>query len=168
MNTKKKGTGKPPRSSQAGKVSARQDKPVQIHEEVIAIEEAIPTVSDPFDVPEDSPMSNAPRPKRLPWSYSLLREVDGQTMEDIIVEAGTKIAIEGTLERLGYLYVVQVGDDKSVEVLFPPSGGPRRARPGVNLRLPSGSGWIVTTKKGKLRTITSAQPLTEAQLAALV
>jgi hypothetical protein len=164
--TKKKGTGKTPRASQPGKAGARQDKPVV--EQEIAIEEMIPTLPDPFDVPEDSPMSLAPRPRRLAWSYSLLREIDSQSMEDLDVEPGTKIAIEGTLERLGYLYVVQVGDDKSIEILFPPTGGPRRARPGMHIRLPSGTGWIVTTKKGKLRTLTSSQPLTDAQIAALV
>lgn len=164
--TKKKSPGKTPRASQSGKVGARQDKPVI--EEMIAIEEAIPTIPDPFDVPEDSPMSLQPRPRRLSWSYSLLREVDSQTMEDLDVEPGTKIAIEGSLERLGYLYVVQVGDDKSIEILFPPAGGPRRARPGIHIRLPGGTGWIVTTKKGKLRTITSSQPLTDAQIASLL
>lgn len=167
--TKKKGTGKTPRASQAGKAGPRQDKPaIEAIEQSIAIEEILPTLPDPFDVPEDSPMSLAPRPRRLAWSYSLLRDVDSQTMENLDVEPGTKIAIEGTLDRLGYLYVVQVGEDKSIEILFPPAGGPRRARPGMHIRLPSGTGWIVTTKKGKLRTITSSQPLTDAQIAALV
>jgi hypothetical protein len=158
--TKKKSAAKIQRTSQPGKPLARQDKPV--------IEELQQPALDPFDVPEESPISMAPRLKKLSWSYSLLREVDGQTMEDLHVEAGTKIAIEGTLERLGYLYVVQIGDDKSIEILFPPTGGPRRARPGMNIRLPGGTGWIVTTKRGKLRTVTSAQPLSEAEITSLV
>jgi hypothetical protein len=159
--TKKKSAGKPPRVSQFGKVGARQDKP--------AIEEIIPTLPDPFDIIDDpAPMSLAPRPRLLSWSYSLLREVDSSSMEDLAVEPGTKIAIEGVLERLGYLYVVQVGEDKSMEILFPPNGGSRRARPGTHIRLPGGTGWIVTTKKGKLRTITSPQPLSDAEIKALV
>jgi len=158
--TKKKSAGKTPRGSQAGKPVVRQDQPV--------IEEIIPTLPDPFDVVDESPLSLAPRPRRLAWSYSLLREVDSHAMENLDVEAGTKISIEGMLERLGYLYVVQVGDDKSVEILFPPNGGSRRARPGTHIRLPSGTGWLVTTKKGKLRTITSSAPLTDAEIAALV
>lgn len=162
--TKKKSAGKTPRASQSGKAGARQDKPV-----IEVIEEIIPTLPDPFDVADEpAPLSLAPRPRRLAWSYSLLREVDSQAMEDLVVEAGTKIGIEGMLERLGYLYVVQVGEDKSIEILFPPNGGPRRARPGTHIRLPSGTGWIVTTKKGKLRTITSSQPLSDAEIAALV
>jgi hypothetical protein len=163
--TKKKSAPKIQRPSQpgtTGKTLARPDKPV------IEELELKPAVLDPFDVPDEPPISMAPRVKKLAWSYSLLREVDHQAIEDLHVEAGTKIAIEGTLERLGYLYVVQIGDDKSIEILFPPSGGPRRARPGMNIRLPSGTGWIVTTKKGKLRTVTSAQPLSEAELAALI
>ena len=155
--TKKKPAGKIPRASQPGKVVARQDKPV-----IAEVELASP---DPFDIVDDPPMSLAPRPRKLAWSYSVLREVNCTDMEDLYVEAGTKIAIEGSLERLGYLYVIQIAEDKSMEVLFPPSGGPRRARPGMHIRLPSGTGWIVTTKKGKLRTITSSQPLSDEQLA---
>ncbi len=172
--TKKKSAAKNQRTSQPGKTLAqpgqtlaqpgqtlaRQDQPI--------IEDLEQPLTDPFDVPEETPISMAPRLRKLAWSYSLLREVDSQAMEDLQVEAGTKIAIEGTLERLGYLYVVQIGDDKSIEILFPPNGGPRRARPGMNIRLPSGTGWIVTTKKGKLRTITSAQPLSEAEITTLV
>lgn len=164
---KKKSAAKIQRTSQPGKTLAqpgqtlaRQDQPV--------IEDLEQPLNDPFDVPEETPISMAPRLRKLAWSYSLLREVDSQAMEDLQVEAGTKIAIEGTLERLGYLYVVQIGDDKSIEILFPPNGGPRRARPGMNIRLPSGTGWIVTTKRGKLRTITSAQPLSEAEITTLV
>ena len=167
----KKGSGKVARASQPPPpgTGARQDKPVI--EDKPATDEATEldlTATDPFDVAEDIPASLAPRPRKLAWSYSLLREVDSQSMDDLLVEPGTKIAIEGTLERLGYLYVVQVGDDKSIEILFPPNGGPRRARPGMHIRLPGGTGWIVTTKKGKLRTITSSQPLSEADIAALV
>jgi hypothetical protein len=127
----------------------------------------IPTLPDIIEAAEDPPVSLVPRPRRLSWSYSLLSEVDGKAMEDIVVNPGTKIAIEGVLERLGYLYVVQIGDDKSVEVLFPPKGGSRRARPGTPIRLPSGTGWIVATKKGKLRTVTSTLPLTDADIAAI-
>jgi len=167
---KKKVLGKPPRASQPPpRAGARPDKPV-IEDKPVADEatELDLTAPDPFDVTEDVPASLAPRPRKLAWSYSLLREVDSQSMDDLLVEPGTKIAIEGSLERLGYLYVVQVGDDKSIEILFPPNGGPRRARPGMHIRLPGGTGWIVTTKKGKLRTITSSQPLSEADIAALV
>jgi len=156
--TKKKTAGKIPRTSQPGKGVARQDKPV--------IAEVEPALADPFDIVDDPPMSLAPRPRKLAWSYSVLREVSCTDIDDLYVDAGTKIAIEGTLDRLGYLYVIQIGEDNSMEVLFPPSGGPRRARPGMHIRLPSGTGWIVTTKKGKLRTITSSQPLSEEQLAA--
>ncbi len=159
--TKKKSAGKIPRAGQAPKAAVRQDEPV--------IEEFIPTLPDPFEIiDEHAPTSAAPRPRKLAWSYSLLREVDAQAMEDLVVEAGTRIGIEGMLDRLGYLYVVQVGDDKSIEILFPPNGGPRRARPGTHIRLPGGTGWLITTKKGKLRTITSSQPLTDAEIAALV
>jgi hypothetical protein len=159
--TKKKSAAKIPRASHAIQPAASQDEPV--------IEEFIPTLPDPFDiVDEQVPASLAPPPRRVAWSYSLLHEVDAQAMEDLVVEAGTKIGIEGMLERLGYLYVVQVGEDKSIEILFPPNGGSRRARPGTHIRLPSGTGWLVTTKKGKLRTITSSQPLTDAEIAALV
>jgi hypothetical protein len=159
--TKKKSAGKTPRVSQFGKTAVEQDKP--------AIEEIIPTLPDPFDLADEpAPMSLTARPRLLSWSYSLMREVDGHAMEGLAVEAGTKIAIEGMLERLGYLYVVQVGEDKSIEILFPPNGGSRRARPGTHIRLPSGTGWIVTTKKGKLRTITSSHPLSDAEIAALV
>jgi hypothetical protein len=155
--TKKKSAGKIPRASQTGKSLARQDKPV-----IEEIESALP---DPFDIVDDPPMSMAPRPRKLAWSYSVVREVDSNEMDELYVEAGTKISIEGSLERLGYLYVIQIGEDNSMEILFPPSGGPRRARPGIHIRLPSGTGWIVTTKKGKLRTITSSQPLSDEQLA---
>lgn len=161
---KKKPLGKTLRASQPGKSGVRQDKPV-----IIEAEEETLETADPFDVADEvPPISMAPRPRLLAWSYSLLRDVDSATMEDLFVEAGTKIAIEGSLERLGYLYVVQVGEDKSIEILFPPNGGSRRARPGMHLRVPTGTGWIVTTKKGKLRTITSAQPLSEAEIAALL
>lgn len=160
VTKKKSGAGKAPRSSQPSKLIARPDKPV--------IEEVEESVADPFDVAEDAPPSIGPRAKKLAWSYSLLREINGNESEDLNVEPGTKIAIEGTLERLGYLYVVQIGDDKSIEILFPPGGQHRRARPNVPVRLPTGSGWLLTTKKGKLRTITSPQPLTEAEIAALV
>lgn len=165
--TKKKSAGKVPRTNYAGKAAAVAAEPAPQEEPVI--EEFIPTVSDPFDVSDEhAPISMAPHPKRLAWSYSLLHEVDAQVMEDLVVEAGTKIGIEGMLERLGYLYVVQVGEDKSIEILFPPNGGSRRARPGTHIRLPSGTGWLTTTKKGKLRTITSSQPLSDAEIAALV
>lgn len=161
---KKKPLGKQLRASQPGKAVVRQDKPV-----IVEAEEETLDGPDPFDVADEvPPVSLAPRPRMLAWSYSLLREVDSTTMEDLFVEAGTKISIEGSLERLGYLYVVQIGEDKSIEVLFPPNGGSRRARPGMHLRVPSGTGWILTTKKGKLRTITSVLPLTEAEIAALV
>jgi hypothetical protein len=156
--TKKKSAGKAPRASQPSKGAARQDKPV--------ITDLETTLPDPFDIVDEPPMSLAPRPRKLAWSYSVLREIDSSGMDDLFVEAGTKIAIEGILERLGYLYVIQIGEDKSIEVLFPSTGGPRRARPGVHVRLPSGTGWIVTTKRGKLRTITSSRPLSEADLAA--
>ena len=162
-STKKRTTAKIPRTSQPGKAVLRQDKPA-----VDADAQLDTSASDPFDVVDDAPMSMGPRPKKLAWSYSILREVDAQTMDDLVVETGTKVAIEGSLDRLGFLYVVQIGDDKSMEILFPPAGGPRRARPGVHIRLPSGSGWIVTTKKGKLRTITSAKPLSDAEIAALI
>ncbi|HRI64081.1 MAG TPA: hypothetical protein PK156_07580 [Polyangium sp.] len=165
--TKKKSAAKNQRTSQPGKTLAQPGQTLARQNQPI-IEDLEQPLTDPFDVPEETPISMAPRLKKLAWSYSLLREVDSQAMEDLQVEAGTKIAIEGTLERLGYLYVVQIGDDKSIEILFPPSGGPRRARPGMNIRLPSGTGWIVTTKKGKLRTITSAQPLSEAEITTLV
>lgn len=158
--TKKKSAGKAPRGSQPHAAAARQDKPTAA--------QAVRKALDAVEVIEEPPMSLMPRPRRLSWSYSLLSEVDGKTMDDLVVDAGTKIAIEGMLDRLGYLYVVQIGDDKSVEVLFPPNGGSRRARPGMHVRLPSGTGWIVTTKKGKLRTITSSHPLTDAELAAIV
>ncbi len=161
-STKKRTTAKIPRTSQPGKAASRQDKPAV---EEVAIETS---AIDPFDVADDAPISLAPRPKKLAWNYSILREIDAKTMDDLVVEAGTKVAIEGSLDKLGYLYVVQIGDDRSIEILFPPAGGPRRARPGVPIRLPSGSGWIVTTKKGKLRTITSVQPLSDAEIAALL
>jgi|GEM_PF-3955218 len=156
----KKSAGKAPRASQPHGAGARQDKPI--------VDGSVRKAFEMIEVVEEPPMSLMPRPRRLSWSYSLLSELDGKTMDDLVVEAGTKIAIEGTLDRLGYLYVVQIGDDHSVEVLFPPHGGSRRARPGTHIRLPSGTGWIVTTKKGKLRTITSPQPLTDAEIAAMV
>ena len=44
---------------------------------------------------------------------------------------------------------------------YPPKGGARRMRPGTRTRIPGGSGWIVTTKKGKIRTIASSAPITD-------
>ena len=162
--TKKKSAKSAAKTPRASKAGVRRDKPV-----IEVMEEILPQMQDPFDVADEPPpISLAPRPRRLAWSYSLLREVDSRSIEDLDVEAGTKIAIEGMLERLGYLYVVQVGEDKSIEILFPPNGGSRRARPGTHIRLPSGTGWIVTTKKGKLRTITSSQPLSDADIAGIV
>ncbi len=157
--TKKKSASKAARPSQPHGAGVRQDK--------LAADYDARGSSEMVDLIEEAPMSMAPRPRRLSWGYSLLSEVDGLAMEDMVVVAGTKVAIEGTLDRLGYVYVVQIGEDKSVEVLFPPNGGSRRARPGTHVRLPSGTGWIVTTKNGKLRTITSPSPLTEEQIAAL-
>jgi hypothetical protein len=119
-------------------------------------------------IDEPPPSISTPPIRRLTWGYALLSELGDDAMQSIVVEAGTKVAVEGNLERLAYVYVVQIGaDDRSVEVLYPPAGGSRRMRPGARMRIPSGTGWIVTTKKGRLRTIASTYPLTEEQIAAL-
>lgn len=119
-------------------------------------------------IDEPPPSLSTPPIRRLAWGYALLSELGDDAMQNLVVDAGTKVAIEGNLERLAYVYVVQVGeDDRSVEVLYPPAGGSRRMRPGARMRIPAGTGWIVTTKKGRLRTIASTYPLTEEQIAAL-
>jgi len=119
-------------------------------------------------IDEPPPSLSTPPIRRLAWGYALLSEFGDEAMQSLVVEAGTKVAIEGNLERLAYVYVVQIGaDDRSVEVLYPPAGGSRRMRPGARMRIPAGTGWIVTTKKGRLRTIASTYPLTEEQIAAL-
>jgi hypothetical protein len=78
------------------------------------------------------------------------------------------VAIEGQLERLAFVYVVQVAGDKAVEVLYPPGGAARRMRPGARVRIPAGTGWLITTRRGKLRVIAAAKPLSAGELAAIV
>lgn len=117
---------------------------------------------------EPPPSLSTPPVRGLAWGYSLVTELGDDTMTNYVVEAGTKVAVEGDLERLAYVYVVQISaDDRSVEVLYPPAGGARRMRPGTRIRIPAGTGWVVTTKKGRLRTIASTYPLTDEQIAAL-
>lgn len=119
----------------------------------------------PVEVIDEPPPSLLGRPfRRLAWGYALLSEMGDEAMNEFEVEAGTKVAIEGELDRLAYVYVVQIAaDDRSVEILYPPKGGARRMRPGARMRIPGGSGWIVTTKKGKIRTIASSAPITNVQ-----
>ncbi|MDI3290200.1 DUF4384 domain-containing protein [Polyangium sp. 15x6] len=115
----------------------------------------------PVEIIDEPPPSLTGRPfRRLAWGYALLSEMRDEAMNEFNVEAGTKVAIEGELDRLAYVYVVQIAaDDRSVEILYPPKGGARRMRPGTKTRIPGGSGWIVTTKKGKIRTIASSTPI---------
>lgn len=115
----------------------------------------------PVEIIDEPPPSLTGRPfRRLAWGYALLSEMRDEAMNEFNVEAGTKVAIEGELDRLAYVYVVQIAaEDRSVEILYPPKGGARRMRPGTKMRIPGGSGWIVTTKKGKIRTIASSTPI---------
>ncbi|MDI1433230.1 DUF4384 domain-containing protein [Polyangium sorediatum] len=117
----------------------------------------------PVELIDEPPPSLMGRPfRRLAWGYALLSEMRDEAMNEFDVEAGTKVAIEGELDRLAYVYVVQIAaEDRSVEILYPPKGGARRMRPGTKTRIPGGSGWIVTTKKGKIRTIASSAPITD-------
>ncbi|MRG92506.1 DUF4384 domain-containing protein [Polyangium spumosum] len=119
----------------------------------------------PVEVLDEPPPSLLGRPfRRLAWGYALLNEMGDDAMNDFEVDAGTKVAIEGELDRLAYVYVVQIAaEDRSVEILYPPKGGARRMRPGAKMRIPGGSGWIVTTKKGRIRTIASSAPITDVQ-----
>jgi len=118
------------------------------------------------DILDEPPPSLLGRPfRRLAWGYALLNEMGDDAMNDFEVEAGTKVAIEGELDRLAYVYVVQIAaEDRSVEILYPPKGGARRMRPGARMRIPGGSGWIVTTKKGRIRTIASSNPITDVNI----
>ncbi|MDC3959912.1 DUF4384 domain-containing protein [Polyangium jinanense] len=120
----------------------------------------------PVDFIDEPPPSLTGRPfRRLAWGYALLSEMRDEAMNEFDVEAGTKVAIEGELDRLAYVYVVQIAaEDRSVEILYPPKGGARRMRPGTKMRIPGGSGWIVTTKKGKIRTIASSAPITDVTI----
>jgi hypothetical protein len=118
-------------------------------------------------IEEPPPSIALPPIRHLSWGYALLKEIGDDAMNDFVVEAGTKVAIEGALDRLAYVYVVQVSEDRKVTVLYPPKGGSRRMRPGARMRIPGGTGWIVTTTKGTLRTIASTYPLTDEQINAL-
>ncbi|MDI1450626.1 DUF4384 domain-containing protein [Polyangium sp. 6x1] len=147
----KKGAAKAVRGSATAKVEAR------------AKAAAKASAAAPVEIIDEPPPSLSGRPfRRLAWGYALLSEMRDDAMNEFDVEAGTKVAIEGELDRLAYVYVVQIAAaDRSVEILYPPKGGARRMRPGTRTRIPGGSGWIVTTKKGKIRTIASSAPITD-------
>ncbi|MDI1477595.1 DUF4384 domain-containing protein [Polyangium sp. y55x31] len=161
-----KGAAKAPAkgAGKAAKASARATKgSAAAKAEARAKAAARAAAAAPVEIIDEPPPSLSGRPcRRLAWGYALLSEMRDEAMNDLDVEAGTKVAIEGELDRLAYVYVVQIAaEDRSVEILYPPKGGARRMRPGTKMRIPGGSGWIVTTKKGKIRTIASSTPITD-------
>jgi len=160
-----KGAAKAAKSSSRAKSAAKSTAKAEAKVRAAARAAAEASV----DVMDEPPPSLLGRPiRRLAWGYALLKEMGDDVMNDFEVEAGTKVAIEGEVERLAYVYVVQIAaEDRSIEVLYPPKGGARRIRPGTRMRIPGGSGWIVTTKKGRLRTIASSYPITDMSTAGI-
>jgi hypothetical protein len=104
---------------------------------------------------------------RYPWQLDVLVELSPDKAEGYHVPAGTKVALEGSLEAAAYLYVAQVEDGtKFVSVLYPPSGDPPVTPAAARVRCPP-EGYAVTTARGFVRAVGAPGPLTRAQIAEL-
>jgi hypothetical protein len=75
-----------------------------------------------------------------------------------IVPAGARIWVEGTTDKDGDLYVVQIGD-AVVAVLSPGDGSADFVDAGVAMRLPAGNDSFLTPIDGRIRVVESPEPV---------